>query len=49
MMHLCSLVSQLSNYDRCQLVCFCIQIQASFLLTNQCVVLAEINGFYVRD
>ena len=35
MMFWCSVASELSNYDSCQSVHFCILIQLSFCLVNQ--------------
>ena len=48
-MHLCSAVSQLSNYDRCQSMFWCVILIGDAFQVNQCLVLTEIKGCHVSD
>ena len=54
MVYLCSVVSELSNHGRCQVVFF-LRIDTGVILiddaieANECLVLAEIKACQVRD
>ena len=44
MMFLCSVVPELSNYDSCQLVHFCVILLGDVIRDNPWVVQAEMEG-----
>ena len=49
MVYMCSVVSELANCNRCQLVFFGLILISDAIQANQCLVLAEIKGCQVRD